>query len=234
MTRRTLNKFHRWIFIFMGVFMVTWLLSGILMAMPEYWFGPSSLHKNPQIDYRMARLSPADVINRLVAEGLSDSDIRHVSLRQVNDDLLYSIRLADGSIHLINARNGAPFGFSEQLVVDITRKAFKVDSPVQAVTRLLQHDKSYPWGSLPAWRIRFEYNPSHAYLLEENNLRIFRSSNMTRIRTAIISLHDFSPIDLVTDDNRVRKGLLIVIGSISLLGALIGLLLALPRKRVQH
>jgi len=234
MNRQTLYKLHRWIFIFMGVFMVTWLLSGIIMAMPGYWFGPASNHKNPDIDYRVATLSPAEAINRLVAQGVPNSDIKQVSLRQVNEDLLYSIRLADGSNQLINARNGAPFAFSEQMVVDIIRKAFKVESPVQEVTRLLQHDKTYPWGSLPAWRIRFEYNPSHAYLLEENNLGIFRSSIETRIRTAIMSLHDFSPLDLISNDDRIRMGLLIVIGSISLLGALIGLLLALPRKRVQH
>jgi hypothetical protein len=234
MNRRILGKLHRWIFIFMGVFIVAWLVSGILMAMPPYWFGPTNFYKNPAIDFRTAALSPADAIDRLDMPGIGSSDIKRVELRQVRDELLYSVKLADGNTHLVSARDGAPFSFSEGLVVDIIRTAFKVDSPVQEVTRMMEHDMTYPWGSLPAWRIRFAYNPSHAYLLEESSLKVFRSSHATRIRSAITSLHEFTPVNLITSDKWVRKGLLIGIGSISLLGALIGVLLTLPRKQARR
>lgn len=234
MNRRALGKVHRWIFIFTGAFIVVWLVSGILMAMPSYWFGPTNHYENPSFDFRTALVSPAEAIGRLGLQGIGAGDIKHVKLRQVRDELLYSVRLANGNTHLVSARSGAPFSFSQELVVDVIRTTFRIDSPVQEITRMMEHDMTYPWGNLPAWRIRFAYNPSHTYLLEEGSLRVFRSSPVTRLRTAITSLHDFTPITLVTSDDRVRKGLLIGISSIALLGTLIGVLLTLPRKRVNH
>lgn len=214
--------------------MVAWLVSGILLVMPPYWFGPTASYKNPPIDFSTATLSPAAAIDRLDTPGVTADDIKRVELRQIRDELLYSIRLADGKTRLINAHNGNPFSFSADLVLDIIRTTFKVDSPVQEITRMMEHDMTYPWGSLPAWRIRFDLNPAHAYLLEESSLRVFRSSNATRMRSAITSLHEFAPIDLITSDSRVRNGLLIVTGSISLIGALLGVLMTLPRKRAQR
>lgn len=229
--RRQLGKMHRWIFTVMGVFIVMWLISGILMAMPDYWFGPTPEYMQPVIDYHSATLSPADTVGVLISRGIPSDDIRRVDLRQVRNDLLYSVQLGTGETLLVDARSGETFEFSEELVVDIIRDTFHVDSTVVDVTRLNKHDASYPWGSLPAWKIRFAYDSSHVYLVAEKDLGVFRSSTATRVRTAITSLHEFTPVYLISDDQRVRKGLLILTGTVSLAGALIGVLLTLPRRR---
>ena len=65
MNKRTLGRVHRWIFIFMGVFMLVWLVSGVVMALPYYWFTGPSGDSGPVLDYNTVTLSPADAIAQL-------------------------------------------------------------------------------------------------------------------------------------------------------------------------
>jgi hypothetical protein len=230
MTPGKLRRIHRWIFIFMGIFIVSWLLSGLLMATPSGWFGPVAKHVNPAIDYNLVTMSPAEAIKRLTEQDATATDIKNVSMLQINEDVLYSIRVANGDTRLINASNGELFIFTEQLALDIIRNSFKVDTPLEDIEHLTQHDRTYPWGELPAWRVRFEDNPSNAYYLAEPTLKVYRSSIATRIRAAITSLHEFTPVTIITSNRWVRTWLLIIVAAISLAGAVIGVWLTLPRR----
>jgi hypothetical protein len=131
---------------------------------------------------------------------------------------------------LINARNGELFVFTEQLVLDIIRNSFNTDIPLNEIEHLTQHDFNYPSGGLPAWRVRFEDKPSNAYYLVESTLKVYRSSIVTRVRAAIISLHELTPVMMITSNSWVRIWLLIIVAAISLAGAMIGVWLTLPRR----
>ena len=94
-----------------------------------------------------------------------------------------------------------------------------------------EHSTAYPWGKLPVYRATFIDSSSVSYFIVPADLKVFRSSPVTRLRSAITSLHEFGPINFLTSDWRVRKGLLIVISCIALAGATAGMLLTLPRRR---
>jgi hypothetical protein len=231
MNYKLLLSLHRWIFIFVGIFMVTWLLSGILMAMPPYWFGPTAHHRNPQADFRSVVISPAEAISRMEQHTGQPANVTDIRLRQINNDILYAIRLEEGGEQLVNATTGEEFVFTPELATSIIRKNFRIETPLIEVRKLESHSRDYPWGSLPVYRLDFADDGSANYFVAEQDLKIFRSSTLTRVRAAINSLHAFDPVKLISDNDWVRKGLLIVIGTIGLAGALIGVWLTLPIGR---
>jgi hypothetical protein len=231
MNNRKLRTIHRWLFTFVGIFMVTWLLSGILMAIPNDWFGDVMWHKNPVPDYRNAVFSPAEAIATLEAGSSTRVQVKNTKLRQINEHLLYSMELADGSEQLVDASNGEPFTFTAELAESIIRDNFKIDAPLAEIGQVTEHSAAYPWGKLPVFRATFTDSSSVSYFIAPADLKVFRSSPVTRLRTAITSLHEFGPVNFLTSDSRVRKGLLIVIAGIALAGTIAGVLLTLPRRR---
>ncbi len=231
MDYRQLRKLHRWIFNLAGIFIVIWLLSGVLMVMPAYWFGPTANHQNPPADFRRAAISPAEAIVRMEQRTSQPAKVANVQLRQINDVILYAIRLDNGEEQLVNATTGEIFAFTPALAEDIIRRDFKVKTPLADIRRLDGYERDYPWGSLPVYRLRFEGDGTASYYVAEKDLRVTRSSTLTRVRAAITSLHEFEPVKLISDNAWARRGLLIAIGAIGLTGALIGVWMTLPLRR---
>ncbi len=132
---------------------------------------------------------------------------------------------------VIDAVSGDRFEMSPELAKAITVFNFPGAEPPLAVTKLDRHRLAYPIGGLPAFRVESQNNPSTRYFVSSVDGRIFRSTLFTRMRSALVSLHDFSALKLVTDNNRVRKLLLLAVSGIALIGALIGYYMALPHGR---
>ena len=234
MNRILLRKTHRWIFIVVGIFMVTQLLSGLLMIMPPEWFGAGNYwHQNPPIDYHRAVLSPSDAVARLTTDTSSPVEIKQIKLRQINEHLLYSITDGDNGEHLIDAATSEYFNFTPDLAESMVRNQFNIKAPLTEIELLTRHSSVYPFGGLPAYRMTFDDGSSGSYFLVQGELKLYRSSPITRVRAAITSLHEFVPLELITHDSRVRKGLLGLIFGIALAGAITGMLMLLPRRKRQ-
>jgi len=231
MDYRQLRTLHRWIFNLAGIFIVIWLLSGLFMAMPAYWFGPTAYHKNPPADFRRVAISPAEAIVSMERHNGQPAKVVNVQLRQINDDVLYAIRLENGDEQLVNAMTGEYFSFTPELAEDIIRRNFKVKAPLADIRRLDGYVRDYSWGSLPVYELRFEGEGSASYYVAEKDLRLIRSSALTRVRAAIAGLHEFGPVKLISDSLWTRKGLLMAISAIALAGAVIGVWMTLPLRR---
>lgn len=231
MNRNQLRKVHRTVFIFAGIFIVAWVLSGLLMIMPPEWFGPVGRYQNPPADWSRVTLSPAEAIARATGPQAAAVAVREFSLRQIDDQLLYGITLADGKQLLVDAGNGSRFEFTPALAESILRKAYHIDAPLQEISVIEKHNRDYAWGSLPAWHVTFRNAPSTDYYLSEQDLRVFNRSPVTRVRAAIMGLHEFKPLTLLTDNQRIRKGLMMGIAALALVGSVIGVLLTLPGNR---
>lgn len=231
MNRSRLRTLHRWIFIFMGVFILMWLASGIVMTLPQYWFGAVTRYDQPEVDFRLATVSPAETVARLENPAGEKTAIRKIQLRGLGDRILYQVTLDNNDTRYIDAQTGEPFEFTLELATAIARRNFDIESPLLEQTRLTEHDAYYPFGQLPVYRIRFSDSPGISYFVLENQNRVFRSSMLSRIRGAIVSLHNFGPVDFFSSNPDTRKNLLILTGALSLLGAVAGFILTLPRRR---
>jgi hypothetical protein len=234
MNRILIRKTHRWIFIVVGIFMITQIMSGLLMIMPPEWFGSGSAwHKNLPADYHRAVLSPSDAVAKLTADTGLPVEIKQIKLRQINEHLLYSIVHGDNSKKLIDAATGEYFDFTPELAESMIRNQFSIETPLTVIELLTEHSSVYPWGNLPAYRMTFDDSSSESYFVVQDDLKLYRSSPVTRAHAAITSLHEFIPLKLITHDSRVRLGLLGLIFGIALVGAIAGMLLILPRRKRQ-
>lgn len=231
MTRGQFRTLHKWIFIFMGAIILAWCASGILMVLPMQWFGAAVDGVQPAIDYRNITLSPAEAAARLEQHTGTRLDVRRIQLQQIHEHLLYQINAEGHATGYIDALTGGYFEFTPDLAEQITRTAFDIDAPLAESTRLTEHDTSYPFGQLPVFRVRFADGTGSRYFVNESSARVSRSTALSRLRSAIVSLHTFEPVEYFTHSSKLRKNLLVLTGAITMLGAIIGYILALPGGR---
>jgi len=231
MTRRQYRTLHKWIFIFMGVFIIMWSLSGVLMVLPGDWFGAVTRSNQPAADYHNINLSPVQAIASLERHTGTRPDVKRIQLQQIHSYLLYEIKAKGQKPVYINSQTGEYFEFTPELAEDVTRTNFEIDAPLEESIRLTEHDTSYPFGELPVFRIRFTDQQGVSYFVSERNATVYRSSVLSRIRSAINSLHTFEPLTFLTDSQDVKNWLLVLTGTLSLLGAIIGYILTLPAGR---
>ena len=230
MTRAQYRAVHKWIFIFMGAFILMWCLSGVLMVLPPQWFGESSRFSRPAVDYRNVTLSPADAIRRLEQHTGSEPDTRSINLMQIHYRLLYQIQTRHNQTHYIDGLTGEHFEFTPALAEDITRSIFAIKSPLIESTRLTEHDMSYPLGELPVYCVRFENNGA-SFFVKEKDGRVSRSTAAAKLRNIIMTLHVLEPVEHFTHSAKLRKNILVLTGTLTLLGAIIGYILTLPAGR---
>jgi uncharacterized iron-regulated membrane protein len=234
MNTYALRSLHRWIFIFMGLVMLVWLISGILMAVPHYWFGGVTRYHQPAAEFRTVNLSPAEAISRLEQQHGGRLDIEHIWLVQIENTPLYRIMAADAGSGFINGVTGEPFEFQPALAEQLARQQFNIDTPLLESTRLTAHSHTYPFGPLPVHRLRFVQHPGQYYYVNEEDASVSRSTTLSRIYNGITSLHDFSPLDTLAGNLKLRMPLLVLTGLLSLVGTIIGVLLIFPLRRKRN
>lgn len=231
MNKRLLGKLHRWIFIYMGAFMLMWAITGIVIALPYYWFTGEIHDKQPSIDYNTYTLSPADAISRFRQHHGSGLNVNHVELAQIDDSLYYHMR-ADGGIKgNIDARTGELFSVSAALAEKYARSKFGIDAPLLESAYLTEYSAIYPNGKLPIYRLTFEDNPDNYYYVSPDKGHVNRSTLTTRIRNGIVSLHGFDPVQSLTGSEKLKRGSLVLTGAITLVGTVIGVILIFPLRR---
>lgn len=227
------RKLHKWIFVFMGIFMLAWVVSGIVMILPQPWFGAITRFDRSEADYTLAVLPPSEAVARVERQGLTAQGIRGVSLRTVDGRILYEVALENGTPRLIDAQSGEPFSFTPELAERLVRRNFEITATLLESSRLTEHDTTYPAGHLPVSRVRFDDDPQISYFVQESNLRIFRSSALSRVRSAVVSLHNLGPVEMLTGSHDLRHNMLIATGFLSLIGTIAGLILTLPRRKTE-
>jgi hypothetical protein len=231
MTLRTWSKIHKWLWVFAGIFLLAWLGSGILMALPKRLMDTGPQVPRIAVDYEKAAISPARAIGIARRISGSHAPASRVIFRTLHDRSTYAVKLEGNPEILIDAVSGKPFEMSPELAKAIAMFNFPGVEPPLVVTKIDQHSLAYRHGGLPAFRVESQNDSSTRYFVSSVDGRVFRSTLFTRMRSALISLHDFSTLELITDSNRVRKLLLLAVSGIALVGTLIGYYMALPHGR---
>jgi len=231
MNRNQIRKLHKWIFVFMGVFMLAWVISGIVMILPQWWFGAVTRVDHSAADYTLAVLSPSEAVARIGREDGKAAGVSSVSLRTIDGRVLYEVTFGSDAPRLIDAQSGEPFPFTPELAERIARRNFEIAAPLLESSRLTEHDSTYPTGQLPVFRVRFSDNPEISYFVQESNLRVVRSSTLSRVRGAVVSLHNLGPVEFLTGSHDLRHNMLIATAVVSLIGTLAGAILTLPRRK---
>lgn len=228
MTRGQYRMLHKWIFIFMGAFILMWCISGILMMLPQDWFGEANTYSRPAIDFRKVTLSPAAAIERVATQSGGTLQATQAELTQIHDTPVYRVSGADGESRVIDAVTGEPFVFTAALAEAIPRSVFSITAPMTEQTRLTEHDGAYRFGQLPAYRLRFEDAPEADFYVVESDGRVIRMTAIARVRNFIMTLHALDPVGRLTHSDNLRKLMLVSTALVTILGAIVGYILTLP------
>lgn len=229
MSRWPMHRIHKWLAVTAGVFLLVWLITGVIMVLPPLSNGPVPVQPVRKIDFKDITQSPAQAIANLQKSLRTTSQVSFVGLKWVHDTLVYEIHFENGARHFISAVTGQLFSFTRELAERVVLDAYPGQGGAQTIGMLEQHSYGYQWGPLPVYQIMLDSDKSTAYFVATEDGSVRRSDRVDRIRGAITSLHTFDPIKLVIRPETVRTSLLIITGVIAILASLTGYYLALRR-----
>lgn len=235
MLRNSFRKIHKWIFIFVGLFMLLWVLTGVIISLPVGmdWKRPDRNY-TALFDTQYAgklTVSPGQAMASLQKEHSKTLVIRSVHFEKINDRIFYVIQDSDHLHHLVDSMTGGVYRMSLQEARDIVRKMYGKQGMALEETMINQHSLSYPYGELPVYRFRFQSDSSVQYYVSPVSARVMKSNRMTRVRSIAGMFHDFGPISYITGRDAVRWTLMVFIGLLALVGTVTGLYLTLPVRR---
>ncbi|MCP4358090.1 MAG: hypothetical protein GY796_08770 [Chloroflexi bacterium] len=223
---RTWYKLHKWTAIITGLALVMWLLTGITMSW-EHVFSPTE-HEATAVNYSEAVLSPADAVTAVITLEESDPTIKQIQLKQLLDDVVYEVELANGKTYLIGAKSGQPVKITADLAMQIAQDEVAQEMAMSQITLLTQHSASYPYGYIPVFEVAFA-NKDRVYVsVTSGDTQI--TSQWDRLRVLINSLHTFDTLRIAINRGKVITLLLIMVTLSTIVMALMGYYLALPGR----
>ena len=234
MTKRKMYKVHKWIAVTVGVFFLVWLISGIAMVLPNSWYTPVPQRRPGPIDFKEVTVSPAEAIATLARLLGSYPEVNSVNLKRIRERAVYQISVKRGDLHLIDARSGEVFKITQELAEQIARDEFPLEARVLQIDLVTRNSFSYPWGSVPAYEVVFDDNQATMSHVAVSGGTVRRSTRWSRIQAAVVSLHTFEPLKLITKRKAARKGLLLLLSLLGIAVAGTGYYLSIPRRRVRR
>lgn len=230
--RSQLRKLHKWIFIYMGVFMLLWVISGIIISVPMAWMDVNTVGDKQAVDYGAATVSPAAAAARVIADNGPDTRISDLHTQKIQDRLLYVVKASGGKTSVIDAVSGEYFEFTAQLAEDIIRTRYAIDAPLIQNIKLEKHNFGYPWGPLPVSHLRFEGKHSDAdFYVNHQSGGVRSGTPLTRARVAAGMIHSLEPVKFLTGSEMTHRVVLVLLGVVTLLGVIPGVYLTLPRRQ---
>lgn len=229
--RIAMRKIHKWTFIFMGLFMLLWVASGIIISVPMHWLDIDGRPTSHSVDYSQAVVSPAQAAAKVAADGNSPARITSVSTQQIQDTLVYLVKREGEGERAVNAVTGEYFEFSPALAESIVRERYGIEDELIENRVLTAHNFGYPWGPLPVSHLRFSGQYAGAdFYVNHTSGNVRSGTALTRARVAGGMIHSLEPIKHFTGSERLHRGFLVLTAAISLLGVIAGLYLVLPRR----
>jgi hypothetical protein len=228
MTLPSLHRAHRWIAIPTGVFIVGWLVSGVVSMVPS----PAPQPRRAQtLDLAQITVTPIEAALALAGPGIAP-DVRSIRLVQLGDVLAYEIAVEGRGPRLVDARSGRPFTVDAGLARSIAAVRAPVGARVVHADILTRrrNDLTYLWGSLPAHRVAFDDPWATVVYIGADDGSVRSMTRWSRVLETVWAFHTFGPLELVVG-NPARKATLIVISLTALLTALTGYAIIAWRQR---
>ncbi len=247
MSKRTIYKVHKWFALTVALFFLAWLMSGILMAVPQSWLkalvqtgsakGSAQAEEiasrpaiPPQADFRDIRISVPQAISALEVKIGREVQVTGIKLARLGTRLAYEITLEDDSRHLVDAGNGAHITVSQAMAEKIASAAAPNAGEIISTALLSRRDYHY-WGPLPVYKIVFNDSPGTVVYVSAATGKIeVATSRLSRLHHWVTSFHTFEPLRLISENDSVRVALLLLFAVVGIATVCTGLYIAFPMK----
>jgi uncharacterized iron-regulated membrane protein len=225
--RTTIRNLHKWIGIAIGLVLLLWIGTGVLMVLPHR----STTGAAPGYDWQHAAITPAQAVS--LAQGRDAGGLTRVSgldLHRLADRLVYRVHFEDGSVRLVDAASGGLVVLDSATATVVARTAFGVEGEPVSVERLERYDVRYAAGPLPAIRVAFDDPARTVAYVGVRDGTVRGGGTGHRVRAIISGLHTFYPLRALVGSARIEVGLLLLACAIGIAGIATGYWLALPRR----
>jgi hypothetical protein len=229
MRLRSLHRVHRWIAIPTGVFIVGWIITGVVAMVPAPGPRPGAVQA---LDLTQIAITPAKAAAAL-AEGGAAPVVSSIRLYPLGDVLVYEVAIAGRGPRLVDARSGQPLSVDAGLARRVAAARAPEGARVVGTDLLSRrrHDLTYLWGSLPAHRVTFDDPWGTVVYVGAEDGSVRSTTRWGRAIDGIAAFHTFDPLDLVVREPAVRKAALIAIALVALVTALTGYAIVAWRQR---
>ncbi len=225
-------KIHKWLAISVGAFMLAWLISGILMAIPTSLLEGTMQTGRQQaasslVDFKKLQISIPQAIAALEMELGQNIQATGVRAMRFGNGPVYEITLSDGGMRLVDALSGAPITITQAMAEEVGRSLVPKNAQILATTLMSQRDYYY-WGRLPVYKIAFDDEPQTVVYVTAATGQTQHTTRLGRLRRVVVSFHEFQPLRLISESNVLRVGLLILCSVVGIGAVGAGFFLAVP------
>ena len=170
-----LRKLHKWVSLAIGIQLLLWLSSGVMMAQldpvkvsGDQWAGTS--HAKPQKIRFTGLLEP----QQLPAEQLQNAHRIHLEMNQGSP--VYRLSRTDGEI-LLNAVDGSVLTFDQDFAEQLANSDFTGKGEIESVTHGQAPDIETRNSIGPYWRVNFSDETSTSIYISASTGEILERRN---------------------------------------------------------
>ena len=220
----TVRRLHKWIGIGIGLILLMWIGTGVMMVLPQQ--EPLRVPLD-QAAWVGAAVTPAAAVE--AASPGTRGRVVAMNLHTIEGQPVYRIYFADGSVRLVDARSGELFALTDSVAKSVARRALdRPDARVRSVERLESHQLRYLSGPLPVFRVVFDDGHNTVIYVNARDGSVQGGGTARRIRVILGGLHTFYPLRVVVRSARAEVGLLLLACGVAIVGVFTGYWLALP------
>lgn len=228
MSYRAWFQIHRWISVGLGLLLVFWLGSGMVMVLPMpalFYRGPGTSGVVPPFsDYALAPAAAAAHAEHIVGEPPVG-----ITWERLRDGMVYVVRFARHAPVVLDAEAGREILLTPRLAESIARDVVGTDVPLRGVDTVTHQSTGYAYGERPAWRLRFDDRAGTVAYVSMATGAVHFTTRNSRFETWAAEWHLGRPL---TYDGATEFWRHVAIWStalITLAGLLAGIVLVLPR-----
>ncbi len=227
---KNIYRWHKWIGVIAGTPLLIWLVSGIVLTLPN-WSDTTVGNPAQPIDPTSVSVTPAHALSAAAQDTGQPFEAKYIKLLQTVAGPVYEIAPLRGRAHLIDAATGQTVTMDAGMAELIIRHATgRPDVPAQ-VRKATKHTLAYPFGPLPTYRLAFDDDPSTYYFTHSPIHRIRRSDRLGRANFLIGSFHTFEPLRVAVRNVHYVHIVMISFALLGTFSVLTGFYMALPTRR---
>ena len=221
-SRWPLRRIHKWMSVSIGVILLAWVVSGIIMMTPAK---PLPSGRAATVDYGTMQVSLAQAVQTATA-GADGAAIEWITTRRLTNRFFYVIGLAGNRRALVDAASGALTTITPELAGAIARDGLPESVTVTSVQRFETEQSGYD-GPLPVYRV--DLSEGITAWVGALAGEVTRRNASGRWHEFWGSIHTFRPVRRMAGRNTQFLSLVIT-GAISIAVALTGYWMALPKR----
>ncbi len=223
---RLMGQFHKWLALILGIQMLLWCISGIILAeFPKRWAGDTYKrnHQRPPIDQSTVIETPQSIFAHF-----DEGEVRRLHLRSFLGRTVYDVRLDNGRTVLFDAQTGLQLSpLTEELARQVAEQDFSGDYSIEKIELINEHTLSYR-GDLPAWRVDLDNRQNSVLYISPDSGDVHqRVHNSSYVRRAFATFHVMS----YTGSKQANLGLIVAGGVLGTILSVSGIYLIFTRFR---